>query len=104
MGWYVDFYNPDAKVVIEVDGAHHAERMLEDNRRDEVMRANRFTVLRVPAWRVFNDEAAVVREIAALVDTPEACARRDARRDAKARRMAELGPPRRRKKARAVRA
>jgi very-short-patch-repair endonuclease len=63
LGWWADFYCAAGRLVIEVDGREHRERRLEDNRRDEVMRANRYRVMRIDAWRVFNDLDRVVKEI-----------------------------------------
>lgn len=37
LGWIVDFYIPEAKLVIEVDGADHDERKREDAYRAHVM-------------------------------------------------------------------
>lgn len=77
LGWYADFYCAAARLVVEVDGKEHALRRLEDNRRDETMRANHYRVLRIPAWRVFRDLDAVVEQVRAAVATPWARSRRD---------------------------
>jgi very-short-patch-repair endonuclease len=62
-GWWADFYCASARLVVEVDGVHHKERRAEDNRRDEVMTANHYRVIRVPAQQVFNNIEAVLDEI-----------------------------------------
>lgn len=67
LGWYADFYCAAGRLVVEVDGKEHRERRAEDNRRDEVMRANHYRVLRLPAGLVFNDlDEAVLRVRIAL--------------------------------------
>jgi very-short-patch-repair endonuclease len=38
-GFIVDFFSPAARLVIEVDGAHHARRRGADGRRDRVLEA-----------------------------------------------------------------
>lgn len=37
MGWIADFYCPEAKLVIEVDGAYHDDRKPQDALRDKTM-------------------------------------------------------------------
>ena len=49
LGWTVDVYIPAARLVIEIDGRSHVGREAEDGRRDEQMRAERYTVVRVSA-------------------------------------------------------
>jgi very-short-patch-repair endonuclease len=76
-GWYADFYCPAARLVVEVDGRHHRERLAEDNRRDEIMRANHYRVLRIPAARAFKNLDDVVDQIRGAVDFPWSRERRD---------------------------
>jgi very-short-patch-repair endonuclease/DNA-directed RNA polymerase subunit RPC12/RpoP len=75
-GWWVDFYCSAGRLVVEVDGHHHAARLAEDNRRDEFMRAYRYRVIRFPARRVFTDMDGVLAEIDTALDTGEARRRR----------------------------
>lgn len=77
LGWFADFYCAAARLVVEVDGREHARRRLEDNRRDEVMRANHYRVLRILARRVYNDRESVIEQIRLALDTPWAQSRRD---------------------------
>ena len=67
-GWIVDLYVPNASLVVEVDGRSHQTRHARDALRDEVMRANHYTVLRVPAWRVFRNIQGVVDDIAREIE------------------------------------
>ncbi len=77
LGWWADFYCPAARLVVEVDGRDHRERRAEDNRRDEVMKAEHYRVLRIPAWVVFNELPDAVERIHRAVDTPWARRRRE---------------------------
>ena len=63
LGYYADFYLPSARLVIEVDGASHKSRRLEDLQRDQVLAANHYFVLRFSAYRVFNEIELVIHEI-----------------------------------------
>jgi very-short-patch-repair endonuclease len=50
LGRYIaDFYSPDARLVIEVDGAWHSQRRAADARRDEKLRRAGYRVLRLEA-------------------------------------------------------
>lgn len=64
LGWTVDIYIAAARMVVEVDGDHR-ERGPADARRDEQMRAEGYTVVRVAASEVERDVEAVVRRIEA---------------------------------------
>jgi len=62
-----DFLAPAQRLVIEVDGGHHAERVRADARRDAVLARAGYRVLRLDAALVMRDiEAAVARVRAAL--------------------------------------
>ena len=67
LGWTVDVYIPAARLVVEIDGRSHVGREAEDGRRDEQMRAERYTVVRVLASDVERDVDSVVRSIEALI-------------------------------------
>lgn len=69
-GWIADFYCPAARLVIEVDGASHRGREDADRRRDEVMRANWYRVVRFPNYEVTTDIDSVVARIQHAVDNP----------------------------------
>jgi very-short-patch-repair endonuclease len=62
VGPYVaDFYCPPARLVIEVDGAAHShgDRPQRDTVRDEWLRQQGFSVIKVPATDVIADAGAV---------------------------------------------
>ncbi|MEQ1802602.1 MAG: endonuclease domain-containing protein [Gammaproteobacteria bacterium] len=46
-GWIVDFYCPEIRLVVEVDGSSHDQRQLQDQYRDRVMIGAGFSVLRL---------------------------------------------------------
>lgn len=63
-GWIADFYSPDVKVVIEVDGAYHALRRDEDKLRAQVMfRAAGIFTMRFDNAEVFNASEAMLAAI-----------------------------------------
>lgn len=51
-GFIVDFFAPSARLVVEVDGAHHAQQRRADRRRDAALAAHSLRVLRLPAQLV----------------------------------------------------
>ena len=62
-----DFLAPAARLVVEVDGAYHAERVRADARRDAVLVRGGYRVLRLGAALVEHDiEVAVSRVRAAI--------------------------------------
>ncbi len=65
VGPYVlDFYCPEAKVCVEVDGEHHAERVERDQVRDEWLLREGILTIRVPSWDVFDDlDSVIIRVI-----------------------------------------
>jgi very-short-patch-repair endonuclease/predicted transcriptional regulator of viral defense system len=70
-GELVDFYWPEHNLVVEVDGYrfHNTKRSFEDNRRrDTKLQVAGIRVVRVTRQRVVHDTAAVIRDIAALLD------------------------------------
>jgi len=46
-GYIADFYCHQARLVIEIDGPHHAKRKVYDMKRDEVMRKNGYDTIRI---------------------------------------------------------
>jgi very-short-patch-repair endonuclease len=66
-GFIVDFFAPAARLVVEVDGAHHARRRGADARRDRTLEAAGLTVLRVPAQLVLCELRVAVQLIGARV-------------------------------------
>jgi len=66
-GSIVDFLAPRARLVVEVDGSYHAQRVAADARRDSKLGRLGYRVLRIPAALVMgNSQAAVQRVRAAL--------------------------------------
>jgi len=64
----VDFYAPAGRLVIEVDGGYHAERVRADQGRNAVLVRAGYRVLRLDAALVVRDiEAAVARVREALL-------------------------------------
>jgi very-short-patch-repair endonuclease len=53
-GFIVDFFAPAARLVVEVDGEHHARQRGADKRRDAAFAAAGVAVLRLPAQLVLN--------------------------------------------------
>lgn len=45
-GYYLDFYNPELRICIEIDGPCHIRRKAKDKRRDSVLRSNGIRVWR----------------------------------------------------------
>jgi len=58
-----DFFCPDARLVVEVDGAVHASRSERDAERDAVMQGMGLRVVRVRNEDIFDDPDGVVRAI-----------------------------------------
>ena len=66
MGPYVlDFYCPQAKLAIEVDGESHdlGDIPARDERRDAWLREQDLRILRIPAAELYGDIEAAVRQI-----------------------------------------
>jgi very-short-patch-repair endonuclease len=62
-----DFYAPARRLVVEVDGGYHAQRVKADARRDEVLRRMGCRVLRLDAELVMRDLPAALARIRAAV-------------------------------------
>ncbi|MBK8064892.1 MAG: DUF559 domain-containing protein [Betaproteobacteria bacterium] len=65
--WILDFYCPQEKLAVELDGAAHdsTQAELRDTRRDAWLRAQGVRVLRYENRLVFEELEAVLEEIAA---------------------------------------
>ncbi len=63
-----DFYCPAAKLVIEIDGEAHAmgNRGVRDEARDQWLRANGLTIMRIPAAEVLADVSAAADALVRL--------------------------------------
>ena len=63
-----DFYAPASRLVMEVDGAYHAERSRADARRDVALERAGYRVVRLQAWLIASDiEGALALIRAALL-------------------------------------
>jgi very-short-patch-repair endonuclease len=58
-----DFFAPEARLVVEVDGARHLRRRGADARRDEKLRRAGYQVLRLPAELVRREPAVALARI-----------------------------------------
>lgn len=67
-GWIADFYMPQYKLVIEVDGGYHSTRKREDAIRDFVMVKNGLNVIRIPDNVVLNDIAKALHMIQSKIN------------------------------------
>jgi hypothetical protein len=58
-----DIYYPEARLVIEFDGGNHRERMVEDNRRQNLIINGGYRVLRFTAVDIYKRANALVAEV-----------------------------------------
>jgi very-short-patch-repair endonuclease len=63
--YVVDFFAPEAGLIVEVDGPYHASRGKADARRDEALQRLGYRVLRLEAELVLRNLPAAVARIAA---------------------------------------
>jgi very-short-patch-repair endonuclease len=70
LGYIADFYFPERRMIVEVDGGIHAITKERDAIRDRVFRSHRIGVLRVSNQNVLQDVDAVVKEIMKCPATP----------------------------------
>ena len=69
-GFIVDFFAPSARLVVEVDGAQHAQRRGADKRRDRALAVAGLSVLRLPAQLVLRQPALALRLVAQALMRP----------------------------------
>jgi very-short-patch-repair endonuclease len=62
-GLIVDFFAPTARLVVEVDGAHHTRQRGADQRRDRALAAAGLKVLRLPAQLVLGSLAVALERV-----------------------------------------
>jgi very-short-patch-repair endonuclease len=60
-----DLYYPDSRLVIEFDGANHRDRLVEDNRRQNLLMNAGYAVLRFTASDVYNRPDKIVAQVSA---------------------------------------
>ena len=63
----VDFFAPEPRLAVEVDGAAHIGRERHDRERDAYLASHRVRVLRVKAWHVERELPAVLVRIRAAL-------------------------------------
>jgi hypothetical protein len=66
----VDLYYREARLVLEYDGGYHRERMVEDNRRQNVLISGGYRVLRFTAADIHNRADVVVAQVRAALYKP----------------------------------
>jgi very-short-patch-repair endonuclease len=54
-GYIVDFWCPQKKLIVELDGRHHKNRKERDELRDNTLRSHGITILRFPSALVYHD-------------------------------------------------
>ena len=64
--YVLDFFCPEKRINIEIDGRQHAKSLEYDQYRDRYMNALDIIVLRFPAQRIFHDLDTVIKEIMSL--------------------------------------
>ena len=74
-----DLYYPQARLIIEYDGGSHRDRMVEDNRRQNLLVNAGYTVLRFTASDIYARPETIVAQVSAAV-APSARPRAAARR------------------------
>ena len=69
--YIVDFYCHDLKLIVEVDGQIHAliENIDPDNKRENMLRANGYNILRFTNFDVYNDIETVIDKIKEYITT-----------------------------------
>ncbi len=66
----VDFYCHTARLVVELDGGHHADQVDRDRRRTQWMENRGYVVLRFWDNDVLRDSQAVLEVIASHLESP----------------------------------
>ena len=75
--FFVDFICLEASLIIELDGAQHADQKAEDQNRSEFLRASGYHVLRFWNSEVLADVDSVVERIAELLRKTERKGKQD---------------------------
>jgi very-short-patch-repair endonuclease len=63
LGFIVDFIAPSARLVVEIDGGYHVERVQADAKRDAKLRRAGYRVLRLQAELVLRELPTALRNI-----------------------------------------
>ncbi len=64
----LDFYCPEVKLCIEVDGPHHADRVLQDATRDAFLESLGILTIRIPSLDLFDREYPVLEKWLGLIE------------------------------------
>jgi hypothetical protein len=67
----VDLYYPEARLAVEYDGGYHRERMVEDNRRQNLLISSGYRVLRFTAADIHNRTDVVIAQVRAALYKPK---------------------------------
>jgi very-short-patch-repair endonuclease len=62
-----DLYYPDSRLIIEFDGGNHRDRLVEDNRRQNLLTSAGYLVLRFTASDIYNRPETIVAQVSAGV-------------------------------------
>ena len=68
--YIVDFFCPEHRVVVELDGGHHADQVQADQRRTDFLNKAGYRVLRFWDNEVLTDAEAVLERIVEALNTP----------------------------------
>lgn len=66
----VDFCCPEHRLVVELDGGHHAAQIQKDRQRDEILNQLGYRVLRFWDDEILKDTEAVLQTIASVMQNP----------------------------------
>jgi very-short-patch-repair endonuclease len=66
----VDLYYAEARLAVEYDGGYHRERMVEDNRRQNLLISSGYRVLRFTAADIHNRADVVIAQVRAALYKP----------------------------------
>ena len=68
----VDLYYPEARLVLEYDGGNHRERLVEDDRRQNLLINAGYRLLRFTAGDIYNHADVVVAQVRAALEPKSA--------------------------------
>ena len=68
--YIVDFFCPESKLVVELDGGHHADQVQKDQRRTEFLNKAGYRVLRFWDNEVLSETEAVLQKIVEELNHP----------------------------------
>ncbi len=69
LGYIVDFYASQARLVVEVDGGYHAERAMLDAKRQRRLELAGFRVVRVASEVVLREPAVAVEWVREILES-----------------------------------